>query len=235
MKIADTVRLILLGAWTLLLGTPAILVGLLLPNRTLKGRLFGWVSRTYSRIVLLLFGVTLETRGLPRIDPSAPYVFMSNHVSHIDSIALAMSLPRPMHWVFKKELSKVPVLGWVLLSLGQVMVDRKDALQARGALYEAAKGLAGNNSIMIYPEGTRSKDGRLQPLKKGGFFIAVHAGLPIVPVRVSGSHDIVPSGSVRVRPGHVVVDLFDPIPTAGKSDADIPDLMARVRKTLLSS
>jgi 1-acyl-sn-glycerol-3-phosphate acyltransferase len=234
MKILNAVRLALLGLWTLLLGSPAIVIGLLLPNRALKGRLFGSVSRTYSRVTLLLFGITWETRGLDRIDPSAPYVFMSNHVSHIDSPALAVSIPHPMHWVFKKELSKIPVFGWVLLSLGQIMVDRKDASQARGALHDAAMQLAGNNSILIYPEGTRSKDGRLQPFKKGGFFIAVRAGLPIVPVRVSGSHEILPSGSLQVRPGHVVVALFDPSPPEGQTDADVPWLMERVRETLLS-
>ena len=98
----------------------------------------------------------------------------------------------------------------------------------------AASGLSGNNSVLIYPEGTRSKDGKLQPLKKGGFHIAVQAGLPIVPVRVSGSREIVPSGSLSVRPGHVVVELFDPIPTAGKTEADIPELIGRVREALLS-
>jgi 1-acyl-sn-glycerol-3-phosphate acyltransferase len=126
------------------------------------------------------------------------------------------------------------VFGWVLLSLGQIMVDRADASQAREALASAASGLAGNHSVLIYPEGTRSRDGKLQPLKKGGFFIAMRAGLPIVPVRVSGSHDIVPSGSLSVRPGHVVVELFDPIPTEGMTDADIPKLIERVRDALLS-
>jgi 1-acyl-sn-glycerol-3-phosphate acyltransferase len=159
---------------------------------------------------------------------------MSNHASHVDSLALAVSIPHPLHWVFKKELSKIPVFGWVLMSLGQIMVDRRNAAQSRTALLNAAGALAGNNSILIYVEGTRSKDGKLQSLKKGGFHIALQSGLPIVPVRISGSHDIVAPGSLRVRPGRVVVELFEPIPTAGKRDADVPELMARVRDALLS-
>lgn len=230
----NAAQFLLLGLWTLVIGMPAILVGLLLPDRTRKGRLFRWVSATYSRVAMRLFGVTIETRGLDRVDRCAQYVFMSNHVSHVDSPALAISIPHPLHWVFKKELSKIPVFGWVLLSLGQIMVDRGNVHQSRAALAGAAAGLSGNNSILIYPEGTRSKDGTLQPLKKGGFYIALHSGLPIVPVRVSGSFDIVPSGSLRVRPGHVVVELFDPIPTSGKTDGDVPELMARVRAVLLS-
>ncbi len=222
------------GLATLVIGLPAIALGVLVPGRRRKGRIFRWVTKIYSMVLLPVFGVTVETRGVSRVDRGAPYVFMSNHASHVDSLALAVSIPHPLHWVFKKELSKIPVFGWVLLSLGQIMVDRRNALQARSALANAAAALGGNNSILIYAEGTRSKDGKLQPLKKGGFHIALQAGLPIVPVRVSGSHDIIPSGSLRVRPGHVVVELFDPVPTAGRSETDIPVLMARVRDALLS-
>jgi len=230
----NAIQAVLLALLTLVIGLPAILLGLLVPGQNRKGKIFRWVTKSYSWVALRLFGVTLETRGLSRVDLDTPYVFMSNHVSHIDSPALALSIPHPLHWVFKKELSKIPVFGWVLLSLGQIMVDRTDASQAREALTSAASGLSGNNSVLIYPEGTRSRDGKLQPLKKGGFYIALRAKLPVVPVRVSGSHDIVPSGSLAVRPGHVVVELFDPIPTAGKTDADIPGLMAKVRDVLLS-
>ncbi len=136
--------------------------------------------------------------------------------------------------MFKKELARIPVFGWVLLALGQVMIDRSNAKQARESMADAVKGLTGNLSILIYPEGTRSKDGLLQPLKKGGFHLAVQAGMPIVPVRVSGSHELLPSGALTVRPGRLVVELFDPIPTAGKTEADIPELMGRVRAALLS-
>ena len=227
-------QMVIVGLVTLLIGLPAIALGLLVPGQSRKGKIFRWVTKSYSMILLPVFGVTVETRGVSRVDRNAPYVFMSNHASHVDSLALAVSIPHPLHWVFKKELSKIPVFGWVLLSLGQIMVDRRNAMQSRTALSNAASALKGNNSVLIYVEGTRSKDGKLQPLKKGGFHIALHSGLPIVPVRVSGSHEIVPSGSLRVRPGHVVVELFDPIPTEGKTEADVPELMARVRDALLS-
>ncbi len=234
MTVRNALQFLLLGLWTLVLGTPAILLGFLVPGRERKGRIFRWVTKIYSWVALPLFGVTVEARGIARVDRASPYVFMANHVSHVDSPALAVSIPHPMYWVFKKELSRIPVFGWVLLALGQIMVDRGNLVQARSAMKDALGGLSGGQSVLIYPEGTRSKDGNLQPLKKGGFFLAVHAGLPIVPVRVSGSRDIVPSGSLAVRPGHVVVELFDPIPTAGKTEADIPELMARVRDALLS-
>lgn len=234
MTVRTVFQAVFLALLTLVIGLPAIVLGLLVPGRHRKGKIFRWVTKSYSRILMPVFGVTLDTRGVSRVDRNAPYVFMSNHVSHIDSLALAISIPHPLHWVFKKELSKIPVFGWVLLSLGQIMVDRGSAMQSRAALENAAASLAGNNSVLIYAEGTRSKDGKLQPLKKGGFYIALRSGLPIVPVRVSGTHDIIPSGSLRIRPGHVVVEMFEPIPTDGKTENDIPELMTRVRDALLS-
>ena len=95
-------------------------------------------------------------------------------------------------------------------------------------------GLSGCNSVLIYPEGTRSRDGRLQPFKKGGFWMALSAGLPIVPVRVSGSRDVVAADSLRIRPGTITVEILLPIETAGKSAADIPALMEQVRSAMLS-
>lgn len=234
MTAKNAFQLFLLALLTVAIGLPAIALGILVPGRSRKGKIFRRVSRSYAWLAVRLFGVTVETRGLSRVDRDRPYVFMSNHVSHIDSPALALSIPHPLFWVFKKELARIPVFGWVLLALGQIMVDREDASQAREALTKAASGLGGNQSILIYPEGTRSRDGTLRPLKKGGFFIALQAGVPIVPVRISGSREIVPSGSLAVRPGRVVVELFEPIPTAGMTDSDIPKLMQRVRYALLS-
>lgn len=234
MTVRTVFQMAAVGLATLVIGLPAIVLGMVVPGQSRKGRIFRWVTRSYSMTLLPVFGVTVETRGLSRVDRNAPYVFMSNHASHVDSLALAVSIPHPLHWVFKKELSKIPVFGWVLLSLGQIMVDRRSVAQSRSALSSAAAALKGNNSVLIYVEGTRSKDGKLQPLKKGGFHIALQAQLPIVPVLISGSHDIVPPGSLRVRPGRVVVELFDPIPTAGKTEADVPELMAKVRDALIS-
>jgi len=232
--IRGALQWVFVGLLVLVLGVPAALIGMLTPGRHRKGKVFLWLSKIYAGIVLPVLGVTVEARGLSRVDRNASYLFMSNHASHVDSPALARAIPHPMFWVFKRELSRIPVFGWVLLSLGQIMVDRADVRQARGSMAAATKELKGNQSILIYPEGTRSKDGRLQPLKKGGFFLAIQAGLPIVPVRISGSHQALPVGQLTVRPGHVVVELFDPVPTAGKTEADIPDLMARVRDALLS-
>ena len=234
MNVSSALKWIFLGFLTTVFAVPGSLLALLLPGKARKGRLFLWVSKYYSRVALFVLGIKVACRGLENIDRRESYIFMSNHVSHADAPALASVIPHPLHWVFKKELSKIPVLGWILLAGGQIMVDRSDPERSRAALEEALSGLSGNNSVMIYPEGTRSRDGRLQPLKKGGFWMALHSGKPIVPVRVSGTREVVAADTLRIRPGNVQVDIFPPIPTAGKDAHDIPELMDRVRAAMLS-
>ncbi len=229
----NVLRLGFLGLVTLVVGVPGTILALLLPGKRLKGRLFHLVARAYARVALAAFGVRVAASGLENIDPARPYVYMSNHLSHVDAPALALVVPQPLYWVFKKELARIPVFGWALLACGQIMVDRSDPEGSRATLDEAAAGLSGNSSVMIYPEGTRSRDGALQPFKKGGFWMALRAGLPIVPVRVSGSREIVPAGTLVVRPGTVRVAVLPPIETRGRTPDDIPELMARVREAMV--
>jgi 1-acyl-sn-glycerol-3-phosphate acyltransferase len=231
--VLNALKLAFIGLMTLLFGVPGIVLALLLPGRSRKGKLFLLVSKSYSRVVLFVLGVKVVCRGLEHIDVARPYVFMANHVSHADAPVLASVLPHPLHWVFKKELSRIPVFGWVLLACGQIMVDRSDPEKSKASLEKALAGLSGNSSVMIYPEGTRSRDGRLQSFKKGGFHMAVRAGLPIVPVRVSGTREVVAADTLRIRPGNVLVELFPPIPVGMGMD-DLPKLMARVREVFLS-
>lgn len=232
MTFVNVLQLFLLGVLTILIGVPAIVLALLLPGKALKGKFFLLVSGSYARIALCFFRIRVVSRGRENIDAGTPYIFMSNHTSHADSPALVLALSRPLHWVFKKELARIPVFGWALLACGQIMVDRTSPEKARATLEEAVSGLSGNNSVVIYPEGTRSRDGSLGPLKKGGFWMALRGGLPIVPVRVSGSREVVAAGTLRIRPGTITVDIFPPIETHGKTAADIPELMRRVREAI---
>jgi 1-acyl-sn-glycerol-3-phosphate acyltransferase len=224
-----------MGLMTVLIGVPAVLIGLLIPGRSRKGRFFRYVAKAYCGLSLPLFRIRVRATGLENIDPAKPYVFMANHISHADAPALAVILPQPIHWVFKKELGAIPFFGWALRAGGQIMVDRADRQQAAGALRKALEGLSGNNSIMIYPEGTRSRDGRLLQLKKGGFRMAVQSGIPIVPVRVSGTREIVAADSLRVIGGTASIEILPPISVEGKTQADIPELMAAVRAALSPS
>jgi 1-acyl-sn-glycerol-3-phosphate acyltransferase len=146
---------------TVVLVPPFLLLGFFRQGLTRKGRLFRPLAKIYSKTLFAAFQVRVVYRGVERIDPDRPYVFMANHTSIADPLALAITIPQPFHCVFKKELARIPVFGWALLSLGQIMVDRENTGQARAALAGSISGLSGNNSILIFPEGKISRGGRI--------------------------------------------------------------------------
>ena len=218
---------------TVILLPPFIVLGFFRKGMTRKGRLFLPLAKTYSRVLYTVFRVRVIPSGFEQIDPQRPYVFMANHTSIADPLAIAIAIPQPFHCVFKKELARIPVFGWALLSLGQIMVDRENTEQARASIGGSISGLSGNNCIVIFPEGRVSHDGRLLPLKKGGFHLAIQAGLPIVPVRVEGARQVCPpGGSGHFHDGVISVQAFSPLDVCGKTEADIPDLMEQVRRRL---
>jgi 1-acyl-sn-glycerol-3-phosphate acyltransferase len=233
LKVKTVFQWIFAGVVTVALFPPFIFLGFLQTGLTRKGRLSRPLVKIYSKVLYAAFRVRVVNRGFEQIDPQRSYVFMPNHTSIADPLAMAITIPQPFHCVFKKELSRIPVFGWALLSLGQIMVDRENTEQARAALAEAVSGVSGNNSILIFPEGKVSHDGRLLPLKKGGFHLAIQTGLPIVPVRIEGARKVCPpGGSGHFHKGVISVRVFPPLMVCGKTETDIPALMEKVRGCL---
>ena len=233
MKVKTVLQWIFVGVVTLTLLPPFIFLGLIQTGLTRKGRLFRPLAKIYSKVLFAAFRVRVVHRGFEQIDPQRPYVFMGNHTSIADPLVVAITIPQPFHCVFKKELARIPVFGWALLSLGQIMVDRENTEQARASLAEAVSGLSGNNSILIFPEGRVSHDGQLLPLKKGGFHLAIQTGLPIVPVRIEGARKVCPPGGLgHFNNGVISVQAFPPLMVCGKTETDVPALMEKVRGCL---
>jgi 1-acyl-sn-glycerol-3-phosphate acyltransferase len=233
LKMTTVFQWMFAGVVTVTLFPPFILLGFLQKGLARKGRLFRPLGKIYSKTLYTAFRVRVVQRGFEQIDPQSPYVFMANHTSIADPLAMGIALPQPCHCVFKKELARIPVFGWALLALGQIMVDRENTEQARTALAEAVSGLSGNNSILIFPEGKVSQDGQLLPLKKGGFHLAIQTGLPIVPVRIEGARMVCPpGGSGHFHKGVITVRAFQPLMVSGKTETDIPALMDKVRGCL---
>jgi 1-acyl-sn-glycerol-3-phosphate acyltransferase len=233
LKAKTVFQWIFAGVVTVALFPPFIFLGFLQTGLTRKGRLSRPLMKIYSKVLYAAFRVRVVHRGLEQIDPQRSYVFMPNHTSIADPLAMAVTIPQPFHCVFKKELARIPVFGWALLSLGQIMVDRENTEQDRASLAEAVSGLSGNNSILIFPEGKVSHDGLLLPLKKGGFHLAIQAGLPIVPVRIEGARKICPpGGSGHFHKGVISVRVFPPLMVCGLTETDIPALVGKVRGCL---
>jgi 1-acyl-sn-glycerol-3-phosphate acyltransferase len=233
LKVKTVFQWIFAGVVTAVLFPPFIFLGFLQTGLTRKGRLSRPLMKIYSKVLFAAFRVRVVHRGFERIDPQRSYVFMPNHTSIADPLAMAITIPQPFHCVFKKELARIPVFGWALLSLGQIMVDRENTEQSRAALAEAVSGLSGNNSILIFPEGKVSRDGQTLPLKKGGFHLAVQTGFPIVPVRIEGAREVCPpGGSGHFNEGVISVQVFPPLEVFEKTETEIPDLLEKVRDCL---
>ena len=233
MKLKTVFQWTFAGAVTGILFPPFIILGFFRKGLTRKGRLSRPLANLYTKVLYGAFRVRVIHRGIEKIDPQRPYVFMANHTSIADPLAMAITIPQPFHFVFKKELARIPVFGWALLSLGQIMVDRENTEQARASIAKAVSGLSGNNSILIFPEGGVSYDGQLLPLKKGGFYLAIQTGLPIVPVRIEGAREVCPpGGSGHFNKGVISIQVFPPLPVCGKTETDIPDLAEKVRACL---
>jgi 1-acyl-sn-glycerol-3-phosphate acyltransferase len=204
------------------------LVVLRLPARA--GRL---IARTWARLNLLVSGVRVRLEGLERVDPSHPFVLAANHESQFDILVLQGWFPHPFSWLAKQELFRIPLLGQAMHRLGDVPVDRGKGRAALRSLAEAAARIAAGTSVVVFPEGTRSPDGFLQEFKTGAMILAIKAGVPVVPVAILGSREVLPRGRLLVRPGTVTVRFGEPIPTAGLTLRDKEALAGRVRAALL--
>ena len=179
-----------------------------------RGYAAHWCARTWSRLILLTTGVTVDVTGLGQLDPRGTYVFVANHQSIYDIPVLFWSLDFELRILAKASLGSFPFLGWHLARTGHVLVDRKNP----GAdLFRQVRGLMqAGYSLFVFPEGTRSVDGSLARFRAGTFMMAIEAGLPVVPVAVDGSRFVMPKGQLTTSPGHVRVRVLDPIATAGR-------------------
>ncbi len=217
---------LLLG--TLFWGSLAVLGGWL-PRR---GAWVFWMARWWSRGLLLFSGVRLDTSYERPLEPGRRYVFMANHQSLYDIPALLATLPEETRFLAKRSLFRIPVFGQAIRLGGFVSVDRDDRSGAPRSFADAVAGLAAGASVLIFPEGTRSFDGRLLPFERGGFLLALKSGLPVVPVGIAGSLAVRRRGSRRVRPGVVRVRYGGPLETAGYGIRRKQELIDEVRRQI---
>ena len=193
-----------------------------------------WVARHWVSWILATCRIEVECEGLDRIDASQPYVFMSNHQSVIDTAAIVATLPVSWRFVAKRELVWIPFFGWALGLGGHVIIDRGRHDSAVQSLRRAADRIRSGTNVIIFPEGTRSESGVLGEFKSGGFHLAIEAGVPILPITVSGSKRITPKGSLRIESGRVRILYGEPIPTADLGVEARGQLKDRVRRAIVA-
>jgi 1-acyl-sn-glycerol-3-phosphate acyltransferase len=179
-----------------------------------------------------LAGVRVQTLGLDKIDPARTYIFMSNHISNLDPPIMLPLIPRQTSVMVKKELFRYPVLGKIMLIGSLVPVDRGNREAGIAAVREAVKAIEKGLNMTIYIEGKRSFDGRLLPFKKGPFYLAEECRVPVVPITISGTEEVMPKARFSIQPGTVTVQFHDPIEP--KNFGGREQLMAKVRAVISS-
>jgi 1-acyl-sn-glycerol-3-phosphate acyltransferase len=194
-----------------------------------RGHLHRLVSRFWCRLIVWTIGARVIVQGSEKIRPDGCYIFMANHASLLDLPALFGHLPSNCRVIAKKELFYVPLFGWNLWAAGHFPVDRSNPRKTARSLRLVIEGVRGGKSLLVFPEGTRSADGTLKGFKAGAFKIALRAGVPIVPISISGTHILLPKGSLAPRPGSVRVLIGDPIETHSFSQERLPELITAVR------
>ncbi len=212
-----------------LLAVPLIVYSMLTGNAGTLYRVGIWGVK----VVLRAAGVRLEVHGRENIPTGRAVVFMPNHQGNCDPPAVISVLPQ-VRVLGKKEFFRVPILGTAMHLCGFIPVDRKNRERAIDAIEAGVKALKAGHSFMVFPEGTRSSDGRLQPLKKGVFVMAIEAGAAIVPISVSGSSRIMRKGEFLIRPGLVRVTLHPAVSTDGRTMEDRDAIMKQVRNAILT-
>jgi 1-acyl-sn-glycerol-3-phosphate acyltransferase len=215
---------------TVVLGSAATFWSLIHPGSNIIMRL----GRIWSRILLFTTGVDLVYDGIENATKSLPCVFISNHQSILDIWSLIPVLPLSARFVAKLSLFRIPILGWAIAASGFVPIDRKNRARAVRSLDAAADKVRGGRPLLLFAEGTRSRNGRLGPFKRGAFHLALAAGVPVVPVAVSGSGRVIRPGEwFRVRQGTVRVSFAPPIGSASYRPDGIDRLLADVRAKIV--
>jgi 1-acyl-sn-glycerol-3-phosphate acyltransferase len=185
------------------------------------------IVAAWARLCLLCVGVRVECTGSELLPPG-PVVLAANHSSGVDVPILYAALPSSFRFVHKRSLYLLPIVGQILLLGGHIGIDRSRAFRARRGLEQAARRVRAGTSILVFPEGTRSRDGRVGEFKRGSFKLALEAGVPVVPVSLAGVREVIPGGPLSLRPGRVRVRIQSPLTTGDRSPTEAEQLAAEV-------
>ncbi len=193
-------------------------------------------ARIWGVVTLWLAGVRLKVEGVEHLPSSGrPVIFVGNHQGNFDIHSLFAGLPVQFRWMAKEELFRIPLFGLAMRRSGYIPIDRRDRRKAMRSIGIAAEKIRAGTSVVVFPEGTRSEDGRLQEFKKGGFLIALKAQVPIVPVAISGSRQVMAKEELMIHPGTIRLQILPPIEITDLNSKNIDELMNRVRSKLAAA
>jgi 1-acyl-sn-glycerol-3-phosphate acyltransferase len=221
------IKLFLLLIHTIILSTLALLSGLF--DRSYKSYFI--LTKVFSAPVLAISGIKVKISGKENVVPETPYVFVSNHLSLFDIPVLQRYVPNDFSFVFKREIAAVPLFGWQMQTGPHIVIDRQNPAKAMKSIEKAKEMLTKKKiSVLLFPEGTRSRNGEMLPFKRGAFHLATQVGFPIIPVTISGTENLWQKKPLRINPGIVTLHFDKPIPSNNiNSRGEVLELMEKVR------
>lgn len=193
------------------------------------------VARWWAKTILWVSGIRVDIKGSLVTDSEGSFILMSNHESNFDIPVLLGCLPVQFRWLAKAELFRIPIFGASMRGAGYISIDRTNRQSAFQSLARAAQFIRSGTSVMIFPEGTRSLDGELLPFKKGGFVLAADAGVPIIPIVLRGTHEIMPKKRLAIRRRVVSLEILQHIVTTPYTRETKDDLMAVVHSAMAAA
>jgi 1-acyl-sn-glycerol-3-phosphate acyltransferase len=220
--------MVTLGVFTTILGS----IGIVLAALDRTGRAIYVIGRIWSRLLFLTNGVKLRIYGLENVVKKKSYVFISNHQSHLDICAVVLALRTPVKFVYKKSLENLPIFGQALKLGKMIPIDRSDTRKAIESINRSMRELKNGIGAFFFGEGTRTRDGMLQPFKKGGAIFSINTGLPIMPVTVVNSFSLLPKGALHIESGTIGIIFDEEISPAGYTMENAGDLLDRVRNVI---
>ena len=192
------------------------------------------VMQSWAKGLLVLFGVRLHLQGLEHVDNSKPTIFMANHASPVDIPVLIAALNVDLRFIFKQSILFLPFIGIAIWMMGMVPINRANKQKAARSLKKAGQQIRKGKHILIFPEGTRTRDGKLLPFKKGGFYLSIQESIDIVPISINGSRALCGRNSMLARSGDIEIKIHPRISTQDVGIEQRHNLIAEVRKTILS-
>ena len=200
-----------------------------------KGRFWGYYpAKIWAILFCWLNFVSVKVDGRQNIDPKTSYVFVANHQGAYDIFSLYGFLGHNFKWMMKSSLAKIPFVGYACRSSGHIFVDRTNANSIRQSMDKARKQLSRGMSLVVFPEGSRSRTGRIGAFKRGAFFLATELSLPVVPITIDGAYNILPRSTAFPRPGRITLTIHKPIEPDSEGHHDLNKLMETSKQAIES-
>lgn len=230
-KVLNWIQAILIALWTVFCGLSGMILILLTWQRNAIMLLMS--HYIWSPVICAVSGVRVEVHGVENVDRDLKAIYVANHSSLYDIVAVSRACPVPLFYIAKKELFKVPVMGQFMWLVGMIFIDRKNKERAMQSMEKAARSIQQGRNIISFPEGTRSKNGKISLFKRGSFIIAKNYNIPVVPIAISGAHEILSSGSTGLRPGTIRVYFEKPMMPDHFQHLTEEELAAQAREIIL--